>query len=224
MRKLIATCVMGIGLISFEHGAPLAAPKPTNPGAQVVFADRAGDAIRSDGRGAYVNDVGGATSQIYVNGSGDLTLNLFQTRPKRVFVGTFEAAGDVSQPSAVTPSGSFTDGWFLNIHSVWSIPVGATVATDASFSAGVGDFRWCGDGTAPAWCSGLTGSQQVSVTRTAFDTWTVVADSADGSAMPPIPGNDLNLLAQSGHPSVHVAGYYHMPFSLTITCLNSSCQ
>src|SRR5437867_5140578 len=102
MRKLIATCVMGIGLISFEHGAPLAAPKPTNPGAQVVFADRAGDAIRSDGRGAYVNDVGGATSQIYVNGSGDLTLNLFQTRPKRVFVGTFEAAGDVSQPSAVT--------------------------------------------------------------------------------------------------------------------------
>jgi hypothetical protein len=218
MRRLLAGLVIGLSAAAVGLVTPVAAQKTSNPGVSVTFADRAGDAIGSDGHGSYVNGVGGVVGQIFVTGSGDMTLNLSKTRPNRVFNGTYVPASDVPQPTKMPPSGTFKDGSFINIHAVWQIPVGATISTDASFTTGIGDFRWCGDGSGPAWCA-LTGSQQVSVTRTAFDTWSVEANSPGTT-----PGNDLDVLAQSAGRYWVAVGYYHMPFQLTIQCSNSLCQ
>jgi hypothetical protein len=202
-RILAAAAVIACSAFASTVATPAAAPKPANPHANFTFLDRVGDHIRSDGA-SYISGNAGIVGQIYVNGSGDATLNLYRTRPRRVFVGTYDGR---SQPSG-TPDGAFADGWFINIHNVWNIADGATIETLASFTTGVGEFRWCGAGdqTGPNWCDGLTGSQTVAVTRNG-NTWHVVADSS---------ANMPNMLLQSFKGGLRVAGYYDMPFALAI--------
>jgi hypothetical protein len=218
MRRTLALFLVFVNIVTFESGAPLAAPKTTDPGVIVTFADRVGDAIFSDGHGPYVNGVGGVVAQILASGSGDMTLNLSKTRPNRVFNGVYTPATDISQPTANPPSGTFSDGWFLNIGKVWQIPVGSTtMSTGASFNTPMsgGSFRWCAN--PGPFCDGPPAF--VTVTRTARDTWTVSADPATST----MPGTDLDVLIGPG-PKWEPIGYYHMPFSLTIRCSNSSCQ
>jgi hypothetical protein len=216
MRPTLALFLVFAGIVTFESGASLAAQKTTNPGVTVTFGDRLGDAIFSDGHGQYVNGVGGVVGQIFVSGSGDMTLNLSKTRPNRVFNGVYTPATDVSQPTANPPSGTFSDGSFLSIWKIWQIPVGTTVSTGAGFSTrmGGGSFRWCVN-SGPG-CYAVT--DVVTVTRTAFDTWTVSADAATSETL----GTDLDALIEDVH--WQALGYYHMPFSLTIKCSNSSCH
>jgi hypothetical protein len=206
MQKILtATAVIACAVFASTADTPAAAPKPANPQANFTFLDRPGDQIRSDGA-SYISGVAGVVGQIYANGSGDATLNLYRTRPRRAFVGEYDGS---AQPSG-TPSGSFADGWFINICNVWGILDGTTVETLASFTTGVGEFRWCGadDGTGPNWCDGFTGigSQTVKVTRNG-NTWYVVADP---------PDHMTNILLQSYKGGLRVAGYYDMPFALTI--------
>jgi hypothetical protein len=204
-RLLTAAAVLACAVLASTVDTPAAAPKPANPQANFTFRNDPGDAIRSDEIGAsYISGVDGVVGQIYANGSGEATLNLYRSRPKRVFVGDYDAG---TQPPG-TPDGSFADGWFINIHSVWNIESGETVERRASFTTGVGEFRWCGagDDEGPAWCNGFTGSQTVTVTRNG-NTWHVVADS---------PVNMPNMLLQSYKGGLRVAGYYDMPFALTI--------
>lgn len=202
-KRVTAAAVIAASALAWVVDAPAAAPKAANPQATFTFLDRAGDGIRSDGD-RYVSGVAGVVGQIYANGSGDATLNLSRTRPKRVFVGTYDGS---TQPPG-TPSGTFADGWFINIHNVWNMVDGTTTETLASFTTGVGEFRWCGAGdqAGPNWCAGLTGSLTVTVTRSG-DTWHVVSNS--GVNMP-------NMLLQSFKSSMRIAGYYDMPFALTI--------
>jgi hypothetical protein len=204
MQKILtATAVIACAVFASTADTPAAAPKPANPQANFTFLDRPGDQIRSDGA-SYISGVAGVVGQIYANGSGDATLNLYRTRPRRAFVGEYDGS---AQPSG-TPSGSFADGWFINICNVWGILDGTTVETLASFTTGVGEFRWCGAGdeAGPNWCDGFTESRVVTVTRDG-DTWHVVANST---------ANMPNMLLQSFKGGLRIAGYYDMPFALTI--------
>jgi hypothetical protein len=203
MQKLLtAAAVIACAVLASTVDTPAAAPKPANPQANFTFRDDPTDLIRSDGA-SYISGVGGVVGQIYANGSGDATLNLYRTRPRRVFVGTYDGS---TQETA--PSGTFADGWFINIHNVWNISDGTAVETLASFTTGVGEFRWCGAGdeAGPNWCEGFTGSKTVTVTRSG-NTWHVVANS---------PANMPNMLLQSFKGGLRIAGYYDMPFALTI--------
>lgn len=206
MRKgMTSAAVIGCVVMMCASDTPTAAPKPVNPTATFRFHDRSNDRIRSDNGSPYVNGVGGVEGQIYATGSGDATLNLYRTRnPKRVFIGEYGSA-----PPPSPPDGEFSDGWFINIHNVWSVPNdGVEYSTLASFTTGVGDFRWCGDGDItekPGWCR-LEGSQWVKVTRTG-DSWYVVADS---------PDNMPNLLFRTIRGKGVILGRYDMPFALTI--------
>jgi hypothetical protein len=219
MRRTLAPFLVLVGIVTFESGAPLAAPKTADPGVTVTFGDRHSgdvtDAIFSDGHGPYVNGVGGVVARILVSGSGDMTLNLSKTRPNRVFNGVYIPATDVSQPIANPPSGTFTDGSFLSIGKIWSMGVGETKSTGASFNSQMsgGSFRWCAPGP---YCDAVT--ELVTVTRTATDTWTVSADPATSQTL----GTDLDALIEDVH--WQALGSYHMPFSLTIQCSNSKCQ
>lgn len=204
MQKILtAAAVITCSVFAWTVDTPAAAPKPANPQANFTFHDREDDQIRGDGA-SYISGIGGVVGQIYANGSGDATLNLYRTRPRRVFVGTYD--GSAQAPG--TPSGAFADGWFINIHNVWNMVDGTTVETLASFTTGVGEFRWCGTGgnEGPNWCDGFTGSQTVTVTRNG-NIWHVVADS---------PVNMPNILLQSFKGGVRIAGSYAMPFALTI--------
>ena len=222
MRMPIPVSVAVLGLVApgalslagsrpVPFGVALAAAKPTsNPGVKVTFADRSTDMIRSDGA-PYVDGTGGVVGQIFVSGSGDMTLNLNKTRPIRSFAGIY------SRLSPGAPNGAFTDGWFINVHGVWQMLPGDTIATGASFSTGVGDFRWCPEPappTSPPWCQS-TNTQAVTVTRDSFEHWTVVADPAV---------NDLDVLIKFVRGSWQVLGQYHMPFKLTIECSQLLCQ
>lgn len=217
MRPTLVLFLVFIGIVTFESGAPLAAQKTTSPAVSVTFGDRGGDAIFSDGHGQYVNGIGGVVAQILASDSGDMTLNLSKTRPNRVFNGIYSPATDASQLTPNPPSGTFSDGTSLAIGKIWEIPVGNTVSTGASFTAGFGSFRWCAPGS---FCAPLAVTELVTATRSAFDTWTVSADPATSTTL----GTDLDVLLGSKRGGWEVLGYYHMPFYITIRCSNSSCQ
>ena len=181
----------------------------------VTFVDRQGiDKIYSDGHGPYVNGVGGVVGQIFVSGSGDMTLNLKNARPNRVINGIYSPATDADPISANPPSGTFSNGSFVNINGIWKVPVGATEQHGADVSAGIGDFRWCHD---PTRCGGAA-TDVVTVTRDAFDKWTVTADPASTTTI----RSDLNVLLKM--PLATAVAYYHMPFQLTIQCQTSTCK
>jgi hypothetical protein len=196
-----------------------AAAKSSNPGVIFMFGDRRDlhtdvitDRIYSDGWESYQDGIGGVVAHIFASGSGDATLNLSKARPNRTFNGNYTPDSLLSPPDA--PSGVFADGWFINIHHVWQMAVGVSAVTDASFSTGAGDFRWCGDPPDPQWCQ-YDGTQNVSVTRVAFGNWIVTADP---------PDTELNVLLQPVRGGSRVAGLYRMPFQLEIECLNPQCQ
>ncbi len=214
MRTFAVLCVVGLGVAVSWPARPAAAPKPSNPGVTVTFADRAGDKIKSDGHGSYVNGVGGVVGQIFVSGSGDMTLNLKNTRPNRVFNGDYTPATDADPISDNPPSGTFTNGSFINIPRIWQMTVGETSTRGAAFNAAVGSFRWCLD---PAKCGGAA-TDVITVTRTAFDKWTATADPASATTI----RSDLSVLLKM--PSVTAVAFYHMPFQLTIQCKTSTCQ
>jgi hypothetical protein len=229
MRRLLLTVVVMAGLVttgapsflgmskSIGLGAVVTSAKTATIAVRFTFADRntnaITDAIYSDGWGSYEDGIGGVAAHIFASGSGDATLNLGKTRPNRTFNGTYSPDTVLSPANA--PSGTFSNGGFINIHNVWQITPGSgPILTDANFSTGVGDFRWCGDLPDPQSCQdGVTAS--VRVTREVINKWTVTADPSD---------NDLNVLLQSARGSTRVAGYYHMPFQLEIECLDPQCQ
>ena len=217
MRRMLVLAIVTLGVAALESGRPYAAKNSSNPGVTVTFGDRAGDGLVSDGYGPYVNGVAGVMGQIWVSGSGYMTLNLSSTRPNRVFNGTYTPASDVAQPTANPPGGTFSDGWFINVGDVWHIPVGATVSTGASFAAGVGSFRWCAPGS---FCAGLATTELVTVTRPSVETWQVSADPPSSTAL----GSDLAVLLDQIHNRWQAIGYYRMPFQLTIQCVNAGCQ
>lgn len=194
-----------------------AAAKSSNPAVRFSFGDRGDtnvitDRIYSDGWGSYQDGIGGVVAHIFASGSGDATLNLSKARPNRTFNGSYTPDSLLSPADA--PSGVFADGWFINIHHVWQMTVGLSAVTDASFSTGAGDFRWCGDAPDPQWCQ-YDGTQNVSVTRVTFDKWIVTADTLD---------TELSVLLQPFRGSSRVAGLYRMPFQLEIECLDPQCQ
>ena len=107
MRTFAVLCVVGLGVAVSWPARPAAAPRTSNPGVIVTFVDRQGiDKIYSDGHGPYVNGVGGVVGQIFVSGSGDMTLNLKNARPNRVINGIYSPATDADPISANPPSGT----------------------------------------------------------------------------------------------------------------------
>ena len=162
--------VLMMGMLAAVPGAQRGKPAPQPTGA-ITFADRTGDAFRSDaslpgGSNTYVNGSDGAGGSIevsfYATGSQDLTVNLI--RSYRKFVGAYAfvgcpdgSTGDRSRCNGLA-DGSFNDGWFINVHKIADLPPGWTQWTTASFTAAFGQsviggrnpkyetrwvFSWC---------------------------------------------------------------------------------
>ena len=156
--------------------------------AEVTFADRAGDAITSDGGGAYV------TAQLFTLSTQDLSLNL-SGEPRSI---NFDLNGLISGTGA--PTGTLADQAKMNIVNIGSMGLGATKITRAIFNTVTGQFNF--DQAADAQ------TFSVSVTRVDQQSWTVSTDGGDAAVL---------VRAGKANKTIKV-GYYHLPFQLTVVC------
>ncbi len=165
----------------------------------VTLADRAGDAIRSDGGGSYVDGIDGIDCTVFEGASGDVTFNFTATGKRAVRSLHFDYTAKIS--------GSGPTG-VLNDHSVNSsvqtidlMGIGATELHTGGFTTSVGRFAFNP--------SNWPGSTPLSVTRTSASEWIVTADSGV---------NDVAVLSQSAKKGNVDVGHYHMPFQMTVHC------
>ena len=211
-RMTVVGMVIVVGLV--VAALPEAAKPSDNPKCAVAFADRPGDAVRSDGRGAYLNGLDSVECQIWSGGSEDATLRRGKNTTRRFSVDYRNLAQALAPNS---PVGVTTDGWFLNIHSIGTMEVGESTVSKAGLQAATDQllFRWCGGTVSNCTFGGPDGgSMLVAVTRTTTTTWSVTTDG-------PL-GGDVALLLQPSKGSYTARGLYHLPFTLEISC--PTCQ
>ena len=200
LRVSIAAVGSAVLLIGSSGIVAWAAKSPAPTPATVTFRDFAGDGIKSDGQGAYVDNVKGSVCHIFTGGSEDLTVGTFQSGRTIQFF--YTPASDVVQPSANPPSGSLVDNAFMNIRAIGAMQVGETRTTMAGFDTNVGKFQF----------NPNNGSLLVVVTRDSQSHWTVSTEAS-------LPGaGDLDDLLQAYKNTTRVVGYYHMPFGLDVNC------
>lgn len=161
--------------------------------ANMTFRDAAGDAITSDGGGAYPSYNGtvgcellGGSLTCILSGSGrSLNYNL-----NAIISGS-------------GPTGALNDQSNFTVNNVGSLAVGSTTTAQALFHTAIGQFNFnpAGDATTSA----------VFVTRVSTNTWTVDTSAGDVANLvhtAPDPHNP--------HKTISVVwGYYHLPFSFT---------
>src|SRR5262249_8762049 len=112
------------------------------------------------------------------------------------------------------PTGTFADGFLVNIHHVANMAVGTTKLTQAHFGRPSSLYmHWCGASLDEPACMYSWVSLVVAVTRTAKRTWLVTADPPMGDES--IVG-DVTVLADN--TGVTPIALYHMPFQLTVDC------
>src|SRR5262245_8683208 len=98
----------------------------------LTFADRLGDKITSDQQGAYADDGKGQGVNCAVGSSNNIVLGLGPKTSRR-FRGDYSGivAGSAFVPDP--PTGTFADGFLVNIHHVANMAVGTTKLTQAHF-------------------------------------------------------------------------------------------
>jgi hypothetical protein len=190
---------------------------------QVTMDDHL-DGFASDGGGPYHDGLNGVEAQIWSGGSEDVTLRLYYRNTNRRFsascAGSTATSSNVPLPCA---DGAYysSNGWFLNIRRIGNMPQGSWLVTDAALYVdgdGAGEtspmkrFIWNG-----------INSNKVLVTRgtqSNANTWSVTT-----VPNPSTTGvGDLAVLDQQKRSNAFtVLGSYHMPFSLTVTCI-ANCQ
>jgi hypothetical protein len=193
---LLATALVlfSAASLNLSAGAPQAKPWRTIP-TIVTMSDRVGDAITSDGGGAYADGANGIVSN-FLTRYGDMALILSSSTRMLQFDYT-------NQVSPTGPTGTTTDAANIGINGIWSLGIGSSMSTRAIFAkTSVGQFTFDGPSGTP-----------VLVTREDAQTWTV--DS--------LPNGGLAALIQPGPKNKSItAGVYDMPFALTISC--PTCQ
>lgn len=205
--------------------------------AKLILLDRAEDGITSDGKGAYIDGVDGVTAVLQGSSSPGAEFQFLLTfsavkgkYPRSItYHYTTPTATGCDPVPANDPVGSMSDTGFMAFLNVGTMPVGAVVAKQGSFSTKIGTFRF-GDATKadpvePYYCSDL-----LVATRTSATTWTVTTDATPGqtyfnSAGTPVytanpeEVGSASQLAVSGSSFI---GNYRMPFFATVSCLSAT--
>ena len=199
-----ALIAIPLSVISVGAAKPVA-----NPTCGVLLADQSADAVRSDGRGPYLHGTDSVECQVWIGGTGDLTLRLPpKTTTRRFSVDYTSLAGGAQSPNP--PIGVTAGGWFLNIRGIGSMAVGATQLVQATVQAD-GDnaiFRFCGGGTGSCSFGGTDpGSSLVMVTRHSLG-WSVTTEVE----------SDLATLYRPFRGSYQPVALYHLPFALEVSC------
>ena len=208
LRRTGLALTITAALLMSSLSRPEAAKPAPNPGCAVRFADRAGDAIRSDTSAPYANGTEGIECQVWTSGSQDVTLRLPSKGVRRFSVDYRELAGQAQVSSP--PTGITLDGWFLNVRNIGAMAMGSVQMTQASVQAS-GDgfiFRFCGGGSgACAFGGGDIGSTLVSVTRHSGG-WSVTTDGS----------SELGTLYQPFRGSYRPIALYRLPWALEVSC------
>jgi hypothetical protein len=166
--------------------------------ADLTFADRSGDAITSDGLGAYVHSDGGGYESAFHSSTGDFVLR--GSDGGRIvnvdFTNRLTGSGPVGAVADDRP--------FIRVAAIRDLQVGASQSAVAVFSSLPG-----GQTPGKFWFNPNKhgDSIRVAVVRNDTCTWTVTAD----------PGVDVAALEQSAKGNkTTVVGTYAMPFQMTI--------
>jgi|SRR5579864_977661 len=195
-------------LVTLLTGPPItprlhaATPVQSGLGCSATFSDRSGDAIVSDGAGAYVNGVAGVSCEVFEGASDDITLYLTASKHASRFI-EFNYTDRIS---ASGPTGILDDlSTLSSLQDVAALAVGMAGSKTGGFTTAVGRFAFNP--------SNWPGSSELTATRISQTEWTISADAAV---------NDVAVLSQASHKGSVAVGEYHMPFELTVSC--PTCQ
>ena len=228
MRLLRFGSILLVVLCLFTPATGAFAPQPPKfVTASVTFRDADGDRIRSDGNSYVDGAQRGLEVRMWVDGSRDLTIGLFNSGRKLRFSYQPEPGSNAS-----APWGSLEDNAFVNVRAIADMPIGSTRITKASFDTAIGHFRWLGSPFPPGGVyDGVSfDSQAVKVERTSDTTWEVSTPDPAELLQDPITqaealAGDLSVLLVGGRKGqLTPAALYRMPFGLTVTCTACATQ
>jgi hypothetical protein len=199
-KKAAMTLAIGLALGIVGLGAQKPAKSGGKPGgdqlypADITFADRAGDAIVSDGLGPYTN--GDGFDAGFYSASNDLVLR--GGRQPRYLQFDYSNQISGSGPTGTCQEGSFM---FMNIHNILGMSPGDTKQGTATFGPCIVS------GTLQFNQTTYTGTDNVEVVRNMDGSWTVTSTGNSAAALFERKGNRNILL-----------GLYSMPFQITAVC------
>jgi hypothetical protein len=206
-RIAFAALAFSIFLTTTE-AAKAVRPSLSTP-ASMMFADRTVatygvlDLVTSDAYGAYADAVDGVSCVVFTGSTGDAHCDLSTSNnPIRVF--NIDPGGYIAGTGTGTgPATAFSSNGGINIQALAQMAIGDTKLTTAVFGTQFGQFQLVN--------SLNPSTSAVSATRSDAHTW-IVSTTGPGAG-------DIAQLIQPGKGNRSMnAGYYHLPFQITVTC------
>ena len=217
-----ALIMMVYSLCILAGGKPVAIPQ-----AQETFFDTQKDGSQltniigdQDSESTYVDKDGGVACYIFpggTDGSGDAILDTRGSKPLRVLSFHFLPApqGGTSGGTDSPTLSDISEPVWVNVRGVNNLSAGETMSVGTvSFNTSLGNFRFLGNQVGCRDCNNKPpvpiDSNFVTVNRisdTKWEVWTV-------------PGQDIAVRLVSSPRGLVPAGYYHLPFHMTIESLN----
>lgn len=173
-------------------GSSTASKPGTVTPATMTFADAAGDAITSDGSGAYPTYNGTTGCELL---SGSLTC-ILQGSSRSL---NYNLNGLISGSG---PTGTLSDHTNFAVNGVGSLAIGSSTTAQGLFHTANGQFNFHS--------AGDSNTDNVFVTRVDAHTWAVSTSAGDIANLVqtvPDPNNP--------HKTITVVSYYHLPFGFT---------
>ena len=175
----------------------------TTQACSATFADRAGDAITSDGGGAYFNGVAGVQCEVFEGGSGDITLYLTASGKHATRFIQFDHTNRIQ---GTGPEGILDDlSTQAGFQKVATLSAEGNGSFTGGFTTTIGRFAFNS--------TNYPAASDLNVTRTSQTDWTIEADAGI---------NDTAVLAQSGRKGAVITSEYLMPFQLDVHCPSCS--
>jgi hypothetical protein len=180
------------------------------PADTVIFSDRVGDGVMSDGQGSvfpwldapqtYRNGVGGVQitiNNIQLGGTGDLTMSLFSTKNPVRYI-RFLLSNPTNIVSGISvPRDEIHDKAFLNVKNIWDVKmVGVPASRLAIFTLSEGELRFA----------------TVAVERLSPTEWRVSTDDVG------VGGSPLARYFAKAKSKLTYAADYSLPFEFVVTC------
>lgn len=209
--RITSLCLVCVVVLSLTFQMIAGAKGGTTPPATMTFANRTVatdgvlDLITSDALGSYTNAMDGVSCVVFTGASGDAHCDLSSSKnPIRVF--NIDPSGYIPGTGAGTgPRAAFSSNGTINIQALAQMSIGDTKLTTAVYATQFGEFQFV-QSLNPA-------TSAVSATRYDAQTW--IVNTSDPGA------GDVAQLIQPGRGNKTVnAGLYHLPFQITVTCLN----
>ena len=162
--------------------------------ATMTFGDQPGDAISSDGQGAYPSYHGTTGCELL---SGSALVCILQGSGRSL---NYDLNGIIS---GTGPTGTLNDQSNFSVSDVGTLPIGSSMLARALFHTAIGQFNFNAAGDAS--------TNYVFVTRVDAHTWTVDTTAGDvANLVHPIPD------PKNPRKTITVVwGHYHLPFHFT---------